>query len=255
MTWGKVSPKAPELSFALAGLLSFPKSVSCRFAGLFVVITLVIILLPQTATATGGVNIYGFVTDRSGQPVANATVTLLLDGAPVQSMSNPARTDTNGYYEFPGIQKGMYCLVVEKRFFSSSNAFYVQIWDKIINFTLLGSAEELSDFQAPSATPEPISTPPPPTATPAATPATSPPAPAPGFGTLLAILGIVLVRMIKRSGQAAVKIYSACIDSVELTFGERTINIPVANRLIARIPSHGVRHLRSGWKGLEVWLA
>jgi hypothetical protein len=125
--------------------------------------------------------INGFVYDRTGLPVVNATVTLYLDNVPLHTASNPAITDVHGYYEFIGIQQGIYCLVAEKNNYPFSRTIYIQALDKMVNFTLQGSASDLADIHTPPMTPSPSPAPEIATATPEAPEATPEASAAPGF--------------------------------------------------------------------------
>jgi hypothetical protein len=159
------------------------------------------ILLPGSASAEDGMRVYGFIYDRAGLPVANATVTLLLDNVPLPTASNPAISDLHGYYEFPGIQRGVYCLVAEKNAFPYSNTIYLQSGDKMVNFTLQGSTADLADIPAAAATPAPTAVVEIATATPAVPEATPVPSATPGFGVGIAVLGFLYLAMVKRLKQ------------------------------------------------------
>jgi hypothetical protein len=157
-----------------------------------------ILLFSASASAEQGVRVYGFVNDRTGLPVVNATVTLLLDNVSLPTASNPAITDLHGYYEFSGIQHGAYCLVAEKNDFSYSTTIYLQNLDLLANFNLQGSTADLADRRAASATPSPAAKPEIATATPAAT-GTVPVTPAtPGFDVAIALLGVFFLGLAKR---------------------------------------------------------
>lgn len=156
------------------------------------------VLLTASASAEQGVRIYGFVNDRTGQPVANVTVTLLLDDKPLPTFSNPATTDLQGYYEFPGIQHGIYCLMAEKYPYSASATIRLQTGGLLQNFTLQGSAADLADIPASAATPSPAATPEIVTATPAAPEAAPGASAIPGFDFVLALSGMFLPALAKR---------------------------------------------------------
>jgi hypothetical protein len=148
------------------------------------------LLLPGSAFAQYGVTVYGFVNDRHGMPVSNVSVTLLEDNVPLYTSRNPAMTDAHGYYEFFGIRRGIYCLMAEKKAFSSSATVLLETQDKAVNITLQGSATDLSDVSpapaSPSPSPGPIitsATPVVPETTPAATAA-------PGVEAMLALSGL-----------------------------------------------------------------
>lgn len=154
-----------------------------------VVAFLGLLLLASGAEAAGGVSIHGYVLDRDSRIVANASVLLLENEAPLPTSSNPALTDTNGYYSFWGIGRGTYCLVASKGAYSMSNTILIQDRDAMINFTLQATASELADRPLPTATPSPTPAPTPsPTAAPPAT-ATPVPASAPGFRLALFLPG------------------------------------------------------------------
>lgn len=155
-------------------------------------------LIPGSASAEQGIMIYGFVLDRTGLPVANATVTLLLDNVPLPTGSNPAIADVHGYYEFIGIQRGTYCLLAEKNAFSSSATMYLQTGIRIMNFTLQGSATDLADVHMPEATPSPVAVPEIATATPAQPVTTPGTTSAPGFAAVVALSGILATGLMKR---------------------------------------------------------
>lgn len=165
---------------------------------LLLAVTIGVLLLPGSASAEQGVSIYGFVYDRTGLPVANVTVTLLVDTVPLQTGSNPATTDLQGYYEFPGIQHGIYCLVAEKYPYSASATIRLQTRDLLQNFTLQGSAADLADIPASAATPSPAATPEVVTATPAAPEATPGVSAVPGFDLVLVLSGMFLSALAKR---------------------------------------------------------
>jgi hypothetical protein len=168
---------------------------------LFLAVTIAVIMLSGIASAEPGVRVYGFVYDKAGLPVANATVTLLLETVPLPTASNPAITDLHGYYEFPGIQHGVYCLVAEKNAFSSSATIILQTWDKTMNLALQGSTADLVDIRATAATPSPTAGPEIVTATPAAPETTPGPSATPGFDAALALLGIFSLMIVKRLKQ------------------------------------------------------
>ena len=148
-----------------------------------------------------GVMVYGFVHDRDGIPVANATVTLYEGDARLITLSNPAVTDSNGYFQFEGIDRGQYCVVYAKGDYSSPETFLVQGTGCRLNLTLWASASELSSSPSPSPSPAARPTPmPAPPASTTITPTPSPaPAPSPGFEALVAILAICLV-LARRQG-------------------------------------------------------
>lgn len=156
------------------------------------------LLLPGSAFAQYGVTVYGFVNDRTGMPVSNVSVTLLEDNVPLYTSSNPAMTDAHGYYEFFGIRRGIYCLMAEKKAFSSSATVLLETQDKAVNITLQGSAADLFDVSpapvSPSPSPAPVissATPVMPETTPAATAA-------PGLEAVLAVSGIFAFGLLKR---------------------------------------------------------
>jgi hypothetical protein len=165
---------------------------------LLLAVTIGVLLLPGSASAGQGVRVYGFVYDRTGLPVANASVTLLSDDKPLPTASNPATTDIHGYFEFPGIQQGSYCLVAEKNAIAYSTTIRLQTWDAQVNFNLQGSTADLADVRV---TPQPgsptagqeIATP-----TPAASYPTPVMASTPGFDIALALLSLFLLGLAKR---------------------------------------------------------
>jgi len=169
------------------------------------VVTLVcLIFIACDADAATGVLIHGYVMDRDRQPVANTTVVLLMNEVPLPTSSNPALTDTNGYYAFWGIGRGQYCLVASKGVYSFSNTILVQEWDVMQNFTLQATSAELADTPRPTASPAPTVTPAP-TAMPTV-PATPVPQASPGFGLILLLPGAcaaALLIMCGRKGRKA----------------------------------------------------
>ncbi len=150
-------------------------------------ILLSIIFMACNANASPGVMIHGYVYDQDHQIVANATVTMYLDGVLLATSSNPALTDTNGYYAFWGIERGPCSLVASKDVYSYSNTVLVQGWDVMQNFTLPAHTAELYDIQMPTPSPVPTVTQSA-TAVPVAT-ATPVPVASPGFGLLLLLPG------------------------------------------------------------------
>lgn len=146
-----------------------------------------LVFIACDADAASGVMIHGYVLDRDRQAVANATVVLLKNEVPLPTSSNPALTDTNGYYAFWGIERGQYCLVASKGAHSLSNTILVQEWDVMQDFTLQATSAELSDTPRPTASPAPTVTPAP-TAAPTA-PATPVPPASSGFGVFLLLPG------------------------------------------------------------------
>lgn len=168
---------------------------------LLLAVTIGVLLLPCSASAEQGVRVYGFVFDRTGLPVANATVTLFLDNVPLPTSSNPATTDLHGYYEFAGIQQGSYCLVAEKYPHSASATTRVQTWDRIQNLTLGGSAADMADIPAGTVTPSPTAGPEIVTATPAVPEATPGTSATPGFEVAVALLGVFFLGLVKRRKQ------------------------------------------------------
>jgi hypothetical protein len=156
------------------------------------------LLLPGNACAQYGVTVYGFVNDRTGLPVSNVSVTLLEDNVPLNSSSNPAMTDAQGYYEFFGIRRGIYCLMAEKHAFTSSATVLLETNDKAVNISLGGSAADLSDVSpapaSPSPSPGPVISP----ATPVAPESTPAATAAPGLEAVLALSGIFAFGMAKR---------------------------------------------------------
>jgi hypothetical protein len=164
-------------------------------------VTIGVIFLPCNASAEPGVRIYGFVYDRTGMPVVNATITLLLDNVSLSTGSNPATTDVQGYYEFAGIRRGVYCLVAEKNAFAYSTTIRLQTWDLLVNLDLQGSTADLADAAVTPATPSPTAVPEIATATPAL-PESSPGVSAiPGFDVVIAVLGVFFLGLSKMSKQ------------------------------------------------------
>jgi hypothetical protein len=157
------------------------------------------LVFPVSASAEQGVRLYGFVYDRTGLPVVNATITLLLDNVSLPTGSNPAITDVQGYYEFAGIQPGVYCLVAEKNAFAYSTTIRLQTGDLLVNFNLQGRTADMVDISATPATPSPTAVPEIVTATPA--PSAPDPSPgasaAPGFDIVIALLGLFLLGLMK----------------------------------------------------------
>jgi hypothetical protein len=160
--------------------------------------TIGVLIFPASASAEPGVRVYGFVYDRIGLPVANATVTLLLDSVPLLTSSNPATTNLHGYYEFAGIQQGSYCLVAEKYYHSGSATTRVQTWDRVQNITIGGSTAELADIQVATATPLPTAAPELATVTPAATGTAPVASVAPGFDVAISLLGVFFLGLATR---------------------------------------------------------
>lgn len=155
-------------------------------------------IIPGQCICRTGVRIYGFVFDRTGLPVVNATVTLLLDNVPLPTSSNPAITDVHGYYEFSGIRNGEYCLVAEKNTFSYSMTIYLQTRDLLANFSLQGSTFDMLDVRAIAETPSPTAAPEIATATPAATGTAQVTSAAPGFDVVIALLGVFFLGLATR---------------------------------------------------------
>lgn len=159
-----------------------------------------ILVLPASTRAATGVSVNGFVYDRTGLPVANATVTLLMDSQPLPTTSNPATTDLNGYYNFFGIQHGIYCLEAEKNSFSSSATILVQSSDKTTDLTLQGSAADLADIRVTMVPPSPTTGPEFATARPTAV-TTPGPSASPGFAVVIALAGLFFTGLVKRRKQ------------------------------------------------------
>jgi hypothetical protein len=150
-------------------------------------ILLSIIFMACNADASPGVMIHGYVFDGDHQIVANATITMYRDGVLLPISSNPALTDTNGYYAFWGMERGQYCLVASKDIHSISGTMWVQEWDVWYNFTLLAHTDELYATPLPSASPVPAVTP---AATEVPAASTTPvPVASPGFELLLLLPG------------------------------------------------------------------
>jgi hypothetical protein len=168
---------------------------------LILAVTIGVLLFPVSVSAEQGVRVYGFVFDRTGLPVVNATVTLLLDNVPLPTSSNPATTDLHGYYEFPGIQYNSYCLVAEKYPHSASATIRVQTWDRLQNFTLQGSTADLADVHVIAATPSPTAGLEIATATPAVTETAPGTSATPGFDAGIALLGLFFLGLTKRRKQ------------------------------------------------------
>jgi len=172
------------------------KSTAIATILLLLTVSMGTLVFPASAQAAAGVSVNGFVYDRAGLPVANATVTLFLDNQPLSTASNPATTDLNGYYTFFGIQHGIYCLAAEKNSFSSSATILVQSRDKTTDLTLGGSTADLADIRATVATPAATAGPEIVTATPLADNTPGPSA-SPGFAVVITLAGIFFAGLVK----------------------------------------------------------
>ncbi len=161
-------------------------------------VTIGVIFLPCSASAEQGVKICGFVYDRTGLPVVNATITLLQNNVSLPAGSNPAITDVQGYYEFIGFQPGVYCILAEKNAFAYSTTIQLQTRDLLVNFDLQGSAADLDDIRTTAVTPSPTAKPEIVTVTPAAPEASPVASTAPGFDVAIALLGVFIFGLTKR---------------------------------------------------------
>jgi len=158
-----------------------------------------LIFIACNTDAASGVLIHGYVSDKDHKTVANATVALMKDEVLLPTSSNPAMTDTNGYYEFWGIARGQYCLIASKGAHSFSNTILVQEWDVMQNFTLPATSAELAATLQPTASPVPTVAPSP--ATEPVTSATPVSQASPGFGLLLLLPGACAAAVLIMSGK------------------------------------------------------
>ncbi len=146
--------------------------------------------------------VYGTVTDNNGVKVAGATVTLTLYQTGASPTPRTTLTNSNGYYEFTGLQNGAYNVQADKGgYFSSSESAIIQGSDLTIDLRIPGYDATVPTPTVPVVTITPTPVPPTPTPTPSPTP-TMVPLPTqettPGFGLLLVLLSMGVFVAIRR---------------------------------------------------------
>src|SRR6201995_3493111 len=100
------------------------------FVGLFVRVSLLLLLLAGAARAQFSGNIQGSVTDPSGAAVAQARVVLL---NLTTQLSATATTDSSGDYRFLSLGPGTYKITVEASGFSKADTTVTLDNNQILN--------------------------------------------------------------------------------------------------------------------------